>query len=122
MIFKTEKSSISQTIVFILMYKSLTSAQNTSTTTTSTPTITTTLTTAGLNDTNNSSSLAAEQVSDIADELNRSTGGQLKNSRTGRDLVYESMKMRSGNWKPRSPDDQVRFCNSGQIQVSSNNN
>jgi hypothetical protein len=27
--------------------------------------------------------------------------------RSGRDLVYESMKMRSGNWKPRSPDDEV---------------
>ena len=28
--------------------------------------------------------------------------------RSGRDLVYEAMKMRSGNWKPRSPDDEVK--------------
>ena len=27
--------------------------------------------------------------------------------RSGRDLLYESMKMRTGNWKPRSPDDEV---------------
>ncbi len=34
-------------------------------------------------------------------------GNKSSDNRTGRDLVYESMKMRSGNWKPRSPDDQV---------------
>ena len=33
--------------------------------------------------------------------------GKSPDVRSGRDLVYESMKMRSGNWKPRSPDDQV---------------
>ena len=33
--------------------------------------------------------------------------GKSPEVRSGRDLVYESMKMRSGNWKPRSPDDQV---------------
>ena len=35
--------------------------------------------------------------------------GKTPGFRSGRDLVYEAMKMRSGNWKPRSPDDEVYY-------------
>jgi hypothetical protein len=44
-----------------------------------------------------------EPATDASDSI-ASTGSDF---RSGRDLVYESMKMRSGNWKPRSPDDEV---------------
>jgi len=30
-----------------------------------------------------------------------------ENNRTSRDLIYEAMKMRTGNSKPRSPDDKI---------------
>ena len=94
-----------------------TTSRTTATTTIPTTTglkITTTRLPVDLNDTDKNSSLAAVQVPAVGDGLNSLTGGQSNsltggqlNSRRGKDLVYESMKMRSGNWKPRSPDDQV---------------
>ena len=97
----------------ILKTTSRTTATTTIPTTTGLKTTTTRLP-VDLNVTDKNSSLTAEQVPAVADGLNSLTGGQSNsltggqlNSRRGKDLVYESMKMRSGNWKPRSPDDQV---------------
>ena len=52
-------------------------------------------------------------------EQDQAVGNKSSDNRTGRDLVYESMKMRSGNWKPRSPDDQVghNFNNNTDLHI-----
>ena len=97
----------------ILKTTSRTTATTTIPTTTGLKTTTTRLP-VDLHVTDKNSSLAAVQVPAVGDGLNSLTGGQSNsltggqlNSRRGKDLVYESMKMRSGNWKPRSPDDQA---------------
>jgi hypothetical protein len=51
--------------------------------------------------------LTTQKLVNRTTEENEVIDNKRNDNRTGRDLVYESMKMRSGNWKPRSPDDQV---------------